>query len=78
MMSYVYIRVIQLLQITAHAKKRMRERGISVDEAMRAVMKGQKWTGKPDGCVHAAMGHVEVVFRRDDEGNLVVITVKNR
>ncbi len=56
----------------------MRERGISVDEAMRAVMKGQKWTGKPDGCVHAAMGHVEVVFRRDDEGNLVVITVKNR
>lgn len=56
----------------------MRERGISVDEAMRAVMKGQKWTGKTDGCVHAAMGHVEVVFRRDNEGKLVVITVKNR
>lgn len=67
-----------MLQITAHAKKRMRERGISVDEARLAIVKGQKWTGKTDGCVHAVMGHVEVVFRRDDEGDLVVITVKNR
>lgn len=67
-----------MLQITAHAKKRMRERGISVAEAKLAILKGQKWSGKTDGCMHAAIGHIEVVFRKDGEGNLLIITVKNR
>lgn len=58
---------------TSHAQQRMREKGISVEEAVAVVQRGQKWLGKADRRWHARMGGIEAVFERKG-GTVVIVT----
>jgi len=49
------------LWLSEHAKKRMFERGISLEEIREVVQKGQKW--REGDTVHSRMHGVEVVYR---------------
>lgn len=44
-----------------HARKRMFERGISLEDVAEAVRKGRKW--REGDAVHAFMRGIEVVYR---------------
>lgn len=62
---------------TMHARQRMYERKITVDEIKNAVNRGMKWFAKNEGLNgrwHAKMGAVEVVFERYEK-YIVIITV---
>ncbi len=59
---------------TKHARERMYERKISVEEVKATVNRGMKWFAKSDGRWHAKMGAVEVVFERE-ENHIIIVTV---
>ena len=62
---------------TKHARQRMYERKITVEEIKTTVNRGMKWLVKGEGSKgrwHAKMGAVEVVLERS-EHYIVIITV---
>ena len=63
------------LWLSEHAKKRMFERGISLEEIREVVRVGQKW--REDGTIHSKMHGIEVVYKIVDS-DLFVITVYYR
>ena len=63
------------LLLSDHARKRMFERGISMEEVAEAIRKGRKWR-KGDG-LHATIRNIEVVYELADS-DLFVITVHSR
>ncbi len=58
------------LLLSDHARKRMFERGISLDEAKEAIRKGRKW--KEVDTVHAAIRNIEVVYKVIDSDTFVI------
>ena len=60
------------LWLSEHAKKRMFERGISLEEIREIVRRGQKW--REGDTIHAKMHGVEVVYRTSNS-NIFIITV---
>jgi len=63
------------LLLSDHARRRMFERGISLDEIAEVVRRGRKW--REGDAVHAAMRDVEVVYKVVDS-DIYVITVYYR
>jgi len=63
------------LVLSDHARKRMFERGISLDEIVEVVRRGRKW--REGDTVHATKRDVEVVYRVIGS-NIYVITVYHR
>ncbi len=63
------------LLVSDHARKRMFERGISMEEVAEAIRKGRKWR-EADG-LHATVRSMEVVYRVADS-DVFVITVHYR
>lgn len=63
------------LLLSDHAKKRMFERGISVDELKEILRKGRKW--REGSTLHASMRNIEVVYKMIGS-NTYVITVYYR
>ena len=63
------------LRIGEHARQRMFERGISVDEVAEAIRKGTKWKDRTE--LHSAMGAIEVVYKVMNS-DIFVITVYYR
>jgi len=49
------------LLLSDHARKRMFERGISLDDISEVVRRGRKW--REGDTVHATMRNVEVVYK---------------
>lgn len=60
------------LWLSEHAKKRMFERGISLEEIKEVVREGQKW--REGDTIHSKMHGIEVVYRILNS-DLFVITV---
>lgn len=60
---------------SAHARLRMVERGVSVEEVKLAITKGTK--RRQDDKIVAAYQYFEVVYRKADD-DIFVITVKPR
>lgn len=60
------------LLLSDHAKKRMFERGITVDEVREVIMRGRKWREGPT--THSSMRGIEVVYKVVDS-DVFVITV---
>lgn len=58
-----------------HARKRMFERGISLEEVADAIRKGRKWRER-DG-LHAIIRNIEVVYKVANS-DIFVITVHYR
>jgi hypothetical protein len=58
-----------------HARKRMFERGISMEEVTEAIRKGRKW--REGDTLHATMRNIEVVYTVADS-TIFVITVHYR
>jgi len=61
--------------LSDHARKRMFERGISLDEIAEVVRKGRKWRERDT--VHSTMRDVEVVYKVFGS-DIYVITVYYR
>ena len=61
--------------VSDHARKRMFERGISIEEVGEAIRKGRKWR-EADG-LHATIRNMEVVYKVADS-DIFVITVHYR
>ena len=60
---------------TKHARQRMYERKITVEEVKLTVNKGMKWFMESEGETgrwHAKLGAVEVVFEREDNYAIIV------
>lgn len=70
-MSYVYVRIL----FSAHARLRMVERGVSVDEVKAAIAKGTK--RRQEEKIVASYQYFEVVYRKAGD-DVFVITVKPR
>ncbi len=49
------------LLLSEHAKKRMFQRGIPVEEVKEIISKGRKW--REGSTIHPAMRGIEVVYR---------------
>ncbi len=49
------------LLLSDHAKKRMFERGITMDEVKEVMRKGRKW--REASTIHATMRGIEVVYK---------------
>jgi hypothetical protein len=60
------------LRLSDHAKKRMFERGISLEEVKEIISRGQKW--RENSTVHARMRGIEVVYKIVNS-DVFVITV---
>ncbi len=58
------------LLLSEHAKKRMFERGIAVEEVKEIISKGRKW--REGSTVHAALRSIEVVYRMVDSDAFVI------
>jgi hypothetical protein len=58
------------LLVGEHARRRMFERGISMDEVARAVTKGRKW--REGSALHATIRNVEVVYKIIDSDTFVI------
>lgn len=58
-----------------HARKRMFERGMSLDEIGEVVRMGRKW--RKGDTLHASMRNIEVVYKVVDS-TIFVITVHYR
>lgn len=58
------------LRLSDHAKKRMFERGISLEEVKEIISRGQKWRG--NGTVHARMHGIEVVYKIVNSDTFVI------
>ena len=69
-------RWLLLIKYSKHARERMVERGISVNEAEEAIRKGSKELQKPDKILH----HYKyfVVVTKKIKNDYFVITVKSR
>ncbi len=63
------------LLLSDHAKKRMFERGITVEEVKEMVAKGRKW--REGSTIHATMRGIEVVYKTVDS-DIFIITVHYR
>ncbi len=60
---------------TKHARQRMYERKITIEEIKSTVNRGMKWFTKGEGIQgrwHAKMGAIEVVFERSDKFVIVI------
>jgi hypothetical protein len=67
--------VAMKLLLSDHARKRMFERGIPMEEVAEAIRKGRKW--RSDDRVHATIRNMEVVYKVDNS-DIFVITVHYR
>jgi hypothetical protein len=63
------------LLLSDHARKRMFERGIPMEEVTEAIRKGRKW--RDDDRLHAAIRNIEVVYKIEDS-DIFLITVHYR
>lgn len=63
------------LLLSDHARKRMSERGMSLDEIGEVVRRGRKWRERDT--LHASMRNIEVVYKVVDS-TIFVITVHYR
>jgi len=63
------------LLLSDHARKRMFERGISLEEIAEVLRRGRKW--REGNTVHATMRDIEVVYRVVNS-DIFVITVHHR
>jgi hypothetical protein len=63
------------LLLSDHARKRMFERGIPMEEVTEAIRKGMKW--RQGDRVHATIRNVEVVYKIANS-DIFVITVHYR
>ncbi len=63
------------LLLSDHAKTRMLERGINLEEIKEVLRKGRKW--REGTTLHSAMRNIEVVYKVANSG-LFVITVHYR
>jgi hypothetical protein len=61
--------------LSDHARKRMFERGISLEEIFEAVRRGRKWI--EGDALHASIRNIEVVYKVVDS-TVFVITVHYR
>ncbi|MEK6981478.1 MAG: DUF4258 domain-containing protein [Candidatus Micrarchaeota archaeon] len=62
---------------TKHARQRMYERKITVEEIKSTVNRGMKWFMKNEGETgrwHAKFGAVEIVFEREED-YVIIVTV---
>lgn len=58
------------LLLRDHARKRMFERGISLEEITEVIRRGRKW--REAGTVHATMRSIEVVYKVVDSDTFVI------
>ncbi len=58
------------LLLSEHAKKRMFQRGILVEEVKEIISKGRKW--REGSTIHAAMRGIEVVYRIVDSDAFII------
>jgi hypothetical protein len=58
------------LLLSDHAKKRVFERGITLDEVKEIVRQGRKW--KEDSVIHASMRGIEVVYRNIGSDTFII------
>ena len=63
------------LLLSDHAKQRMFERGIAVEEVREILMKGRKW--REGATLHAVMREIEVVYKVLNS-DIFIITVHYR
>jgi hypothetical protein len=73
--NYILLVVPMRLLLSDHARRRMFERGISMEEIAEAITRGRKW--REGERLHATVRNIEVVYKVA-ESDIFVITVHYR
>jgi hypothetical protein len=68
--NYIELVVPMRLLLSDHARKRMFERGISVEEVAETIRKGRKW--REGDKLHGALRNIEVIYRVIDSDTFVI------
>jgi hypothetical protein len=73
--NYILLVVPMRLLLSDHARRRMFERGISMEEIAEVITRGRKW--REGERLHATVRNIEVVYKVA-ESDIFVITVHYR